>query len=67
GAGESLRRVLLAAGPGVEWAGGGAVSDCRNGSVQVMLFADRLKVWNPGTLPPSLTLKNRATGTRSTA
>ena len=27
-----------------------------NGSVQVMLFADRLEVWNPGTLPPSLTL-----------
>jgi len=26
-----------------------------NGSVQVMLFADRLEVWNPGTLPPSLT------------
>jgi predicted HTH transcriptional regulator len=25
-------------------------------SVQVMLFADRLEVWNPGTLPPSLTL-----------
>ena len=28
-----------------------------NGSVQVMLFADRLEVWNPGTLPPSLDLK----------
>ncbi len=27
-----------------------------HGSVQVMLFADRLEVWNPGTLPPSLTL-----------
>ena len=27
-----------------------------NGSVQVMLFADRLEIWNPGTLPPSLTL-----------
>jgi predicted HTH transcriptional regulator len=27
-----------------------------NGSVQVMLFADRLEVWNPGTLPPTLTL-----------
>lgn len=27
-----------------------------NGSVQVMLFTDRLEVWNPGTLPPSLTL-----------
>ena len=25
-------------------------------SVQVMLFADRLEVWNPGELPPSLTL-----------
>jgi len=28
-----------------------------NGSVQVMLFGDRLEVWNPGTLPPSLTLE----------
>jgi predicted HTH transcriptional regulator len=28
-----------------------------NGSVQVMLFADRLEVWNPGTLPPSLTVE----------
>ncbi len=27
-----------------------------NGSAQVMLFADRLEIWNPGTLPPSLTL-----------
>ena len=27
------------------------------GSVQVMLFADRLEVWNPGTLSPSLTLQ----------
>jgi len=27
-----------------------------SGSVQVMLFADRLDVWNPGTLPPSLSL-----------
>ena len=27
-----------------------------NASVQVMLFADRLEVWNPGELPPSLTL-----------
>lgn len=27
------------------------------GSVQVMLFADRLEVWNPGALPPSLTLE----------
>lgn len=26
-------------------------------SVQVMLFSDRLEVWNPGTLPPALTLK----------
>lgn len=28
-----------------------------NGSIQVMLFSDRLEVWNPGTLPPSLTLE----------
>lgn len=27
------------------------------GSVQVMLFSDRLEVWNPGRLPPSLTLE----------
>jgi ATP-dependent DNA helicase RecG len=26
-----------------------------NASVQVMVFADRLEVWNPGELPPSLT------------
>ena len=26
------------------------------GSIQVMLFRDRLEVWNPGTLPPTLTL-----------
>jgi ATP-dependent DNA helicase RecG len=26
-----------------------------NASVQVMLFADRLEIWNPGELPPSLT------------
>ena len=28
-----------------------------NGSVQVMLFANRLEVWNPGRLPPPLTLE----------
>ena len=28
-----------------------------NASVQVMLFADRLEVWNPGELPPPLTIK----------
>ena len=28
-----------------------------NGSVQVMLFSDRLEVWNPGRLPPQLTLE----------
>ena len=28
-----------------------------NGSVQVMLFADRLEVWNPGRLAPTLTLE----------
>ena len=27
-----------------------------NASVQVMLFTDRIEVWNPGELPPSLTL-----------
>ena len=27
-----------------------------NASVQVMLFADRLEVWNPGELPPGLTM-----------
>jgi len=26
------------------------------GSVQVMLFSDRLEVWNPGQLPPNLTI-----------
>jgi hypothetical protein len=26
-----------------------------NSSVQVMLFSDRLEVWNPGALPPALT------------
>lgn len=26
-------------------------------SVQISLFADRLEVWNPGELPPSLTIK----------
>ena len=28
-----------------------------DGSVQVMLIADRLEVWNPGRLPPPLTLE----------
>ena len=28
-----------------------------NGSVQVMLFMDRLEVWNPGRLSPPLTLE----------
>ncbi len=28
-----------------------------NAGVQVMLFADRLEVWNPGELPPTLTLE----------
>ena len=27
-----------------------------HGSVQVMLFQDRLEIWNPGSLPPTLTL-----------
>ena len=30
------------------------------GSVQVMLFADRLEVWNPGRLPPPFTLQKTA-------
>ena len=30
-------------------------------SVQVMLFKDRLEVWNPGQLPPNLTLKKLRT------
>ncbi|MDP2211557.1 MAG: ATP-binding protein [Candidatus Aquicultor sp.] len=29
-----------------------------NASVQVMLFADRLEVWNPGQLPSTLTLES---------
>ena len=29
-----------------------------NASVQVMLFKDRLKIWNPGVLPPNLTLES---------
>ena len=28
-----------------------------NGSVQVMLFVDRLEIWNPGELPTTLTLE----------
>ncbi len=27
-----------------------------NGSVQVMLFSDRLEIWNPGHLPPDLSI-----------
>jgi predicted HTH transcriptional regulator len=29
-----------------------------NASVEILLFADRLEVWNPGALPPSLTIEN---------
>jgi len=29
-----------------------------NASVEIMLFSDRLEVWNPGTLPPSLTIES---------
>ncbi len=28
-----------------------------NGSVQVMIFSDRLEIWNPGTLPSTLSLE----------
>lgn len=28
-----------------------------NASAQIMLFADRLEVWNPGELPPALTIE----------
>ncbi|MFH1778210.1 MAG: ATP-binding protein [Candidatus Omnitrophota bacterium] len=31
-----------------------------NASAEVMLFADRLEIWNPGTLPPSLTIESLA-------
>jgi len=27
-------------------------------SVEIMLFSDRLEIWNPGTLPPSLTIES---------
>ena len=36
-----------------------------NGSVQVMLFADRLEVRNPGRLPPLLTLEKLREAHRS--
>ena len=36
-----------------------------NGSVQVMLFSDRLEVRNPGRLPPPLTLENLREAHRS--
>ncbi len=29
-----------------------------HGSVQVMIFKDRIEIWNPGQLPPNLTLLN---------
>ena len=32
-----------------------------NATVQVMLFADRLEVWNPGELPPNLTFEELRT------
>lgn len=32
-----------------------------NGSVEVRLFADRLEVWNPGTLPSNLSLEDLTT------
>ena len=36
-----------------------------NGSVQVMLFSDRLEIRNPGRLPPRLTLENLREAHRS--
>ena len=36
-----------------------------NGSVQVMLFTDRLEVWNPGRLPSPLTLEKLRVAHRS--
>ena len=36
-----------------------------NGGVQVMLFSDRLEVWNPGRLPPSLTPRKLRVAHRS--
>lgn len=36
-----------------------------NGSVQVMLFKDRLEIWNPGQLPDKLTLANLKFSNRS--
>ncbi len=36
-----------------------------NSSVQVMLFADRLEVWNSGKLPPQLTLEKLRVSHRS--
>ena len=35
-----------------------------NASVQVMLFADRLEVWNPGELPPPFTSPSSACAAR---
>lgn len=29
-----------------------------NASVEVMVFSDRFEIWNPGTLPPSLTIES---------
>ncbi|GEM_PF-5437303 len=34
---------------------GGPVEYDHNGFVQVIVFADRVEVWNPGELPPGLT------------
>jgi predicted HTH transcriptional regulator len=32
-----------------------------NAGIQVMLFSDRLEVWNPGALPPGMTMKSLRT------
>jgi hypothetical protein len=56
---EMKRQILFISSVQKELAGERkAIRDyTSNASVQVMLFADRLEVWNPGELPPPLTLE----------